>query len=93
MRKELANIGFVNIQRLPYRNEVGVILSAKDKKTGMRYAIKGIKITENKVTNQSILDVAKLEEKYLLECDSPYIVKCFGGIQGREFYFIKLEEC
>jgi hypothetical protein len=51
MKKDLTNFGYTNFFHTSYTSENGVILIAKEKKTGVRYAIKGIKITENKIVN------------------------------------------
>ena len=47
MKKELVNFGYIDFFNATYKSSNGIILIAKEKKTDIRYAIKGLKITDS----------------------------------------------
>ncbi|EAS06938.2 kinase domain protein, partial (macronuclear) [Tetrahymena thermophila SB210] len=94
MKSELTNKGYSDFRFLAHGAQ-GLVLLAKDSKTNMRYAIKGVQVRDFLGNlDEDLNNQVKQEVEILKKCrDSPYVVSLIDQFEGNEFSYLVLTEC
>ncbi|EAS06791.3 kinase domain protein, partial (macronuclear) [Tetrahymena thermophila SB210] len=94
MKSELTKKGYSDFRYLG-QGSSGLVLLAKDSKTNMRYAIKGVQVRDPHGNfDQDIYIQVKREIEILKTCrDSPYVISLLDQFEGQQFSYLVLTEC
>ncbi|EAS00515.2 kinase domain protein (macronuclear) [Tetrahymena thermophila SB210] len=94
MKSELTKKGYSDFRFLG-QGVQGLVLLAKDSKTKMRYAIKGVQVRDPQgKLDEDLNNQVKQEVEILKKCrDSPYVVSLIDQFEGQQFSYLVLTEC
>ncbi|EAR81562.2 kinase domain protein (macronuclear) [Tetrahymena thermophila SB210] len=94
MKSELTKKGYSDFRFLG-QGVQGLVLLAKDTKTNVRYAIKGVQVRDpHGNLDQDLNNRVKQEVEILTKCsDSPYVVSLIDQFEGQQFTYLVLTEC
>ncbi|EAR82250.2 kinase domain protein (macronuclear) [Tetrahymena thermophila SB210] len=94
MKSELSKKGYSDFRFLG-QGVQGLVLLAKDSKTNMRYAIKGVQVRDPQGNlDEDLNNRVKQEVEILKKCrDSPYVVSLIDQFEGQQFSYLVLTEC
>ncbi|EAR82252.2 kinase domain protein (macronuclear) [Tetrahymena thermophila SB210] len=94
MKIELSKKGYSDFRFLG-QGVQGLVLLAKDSKTNMRYAIKGVQVRDPQGNlDEDLNNRVKQEVEILKKCrDSPYVVSLIDQFEGQQFSYLVLTEC
>ncbi|EAR80906.1 calcium-dependent kinase (macronuclear) [Tetrahymena thermophila SB210] len=94
MKSELSKKGYSDFRFLG-QGVQGLVLLAKDSKTNMRVAIKGVQVRDPQGNlDEDLNNRVKQEVEILKKCrDSPYVVSLIDQFEGQQFSYLVLTEC
>ncbi|EAR86701.2 kinase domain protein (macronuclear) [Tetrahymena thermophila SB210] len=94
MKIELTEKGYSDFRFLG-KGAQGLVLLAKNQKTQMRYAIKGVQVKDLYGNlSYGIYSKVKQEIDILQQCrGSPYVVSLLDSFEGKQFVYLVLNEC
>ncbi|EAR95872.2 kinase domain protein (macronuclear) [Tetrahymena thermophila SB210] len=94
MKIELTEKGYSDFRFLG-QGAQGLVLLAKDSKTQMRYAIKGVQVRDIQGNlYDDVQNKVKQEIDILEQCrGSPYVVSLLDSFEGKQFIYLVLNEC
>ncbi|EAS02872.2 kinase domain protein (macronuclear) [Tetrahymena thermophila SB210] len=94
MKNELTDKGYSDFRFLGH-GDYGLVLLAKDSKTNMRYAIKGVQVRDlDGNLEEDLNNQVKKEVEILKKCrESPYVVSLIDQFEGQQFSYLVLTEC
>ncbi|EWS71929.1 kinase domain protein (macronuclear) [Tetrahymena thermophila SB210] len=94
MKIELTKKGYSDFRFLG-QGAQGLVLLAKDLKTQMRYAIKGVQVRDLQGNlDDEVYSKVGQEIDILKQCrGSPYVVSLLDSFEGKQFMYLILNEC
>ncbi|EWS72525.1 kinase domain protein (macronuclear) [Tetrahymena thermophila SB210] len=94
MKSELTKKGYSDFRFLG-QGQQGLVLLAKNSKTNMRYAIKGVQVRDSFGNlDEDLNNRVRQEVEILQKCrDSPYVVRLLDQFEGQQFSYLVLTEC
>ncbi|EAR94120.2 kinase domain protein (macronuclear) [Tetrahymena thermophila SB210] len=94
MKRELTEKGYSDFRFLGQGLQ-GLVMLAKDSKSNIRYAIKGVQVRDDKgKVYDEVQNLVKNEIDILQNCrGSPYVVSLLGSFEGKLFTYLVLSEC